>query len=75
MTISERSGDDVRVDLTRQGFLVLLVLLCAGVHAGPLRAQAPQAERQMVEVAKDVYLMTEAGSNSIFVMLKFLMRE
>ena len=57
----------MRVDLTRQGFLVLLVLLCAGVHAGPLRAQAPQAERQMVEVAKDVYLMTEAGSNSIFV--------
>ena len=56
----------MRVDVARQSLLVLIGLLCAGVHAG-LRAQAPQAARQMVEVAKDVYLMTEAGSNSIFV--------
>lgn len=57
----------MRIDLARQSLLVLTVLLCAGVLAGSLRAQAPQAERQMVEVAKDVYLMTQAGSNSIFV--------
>ncbi len=57
----------MRVDFVRQGFRVLIVLLCAGVHAGPVRAQAPQAARQMVEVATDVYLMTGAGSNSIFV--------
>ena len=53
--------------MTRQRLLVLVVLLCAGVYAGPLRAQAPQAAREMVEVARDVYLMTGAGSNSIYV--------
>jgi cyclase len=57
----------VRIDLARQSLLVFIVLLCAGMHAGPLRAQAPQAGREMVEVARDVYLMTGSGSNSIYV--------
>lgn len=57
----------MRVNVAGRGFLVLLALLCAGVNAGPLRGQAPQTSRQMVEVAQDVYLMTGAGSNSVFV--------
>ncbi|MGH9253222.1 MAG: MBL fold metallo-hydrolase [Vicinamibacterales bacterium] len=41
-----------------------VVLVCLSVHAGGVSAQGT---RQMVQVAKDVYTMTGAGSNASFV--------
>ena len=45
---------------------LLASLLCLSVYSGESFAQA-QDTRQMVQVAKDVYTMTGAGSNSSFV--------
>ena len=51
--------DVVRV-LVRGLAILLALVICAGSVSG-------QATRQMVQVAKDVYAMTGAGSNSAFV--------